>query len=189
MNLVPHDYSFVFARINLTKKNDCIVTLAEWLKYWLRFKRLCGEMGTVVFDIDDTLVDEEERLIMPMFDVYKLAIRLGFEVNIVTARPESRENRKATRDMLHENGIDRYEALYMMPANIQPTAASMAKYKYEARRDIARRHRILANCGDMWTDHCKLGAVKELQYHDNDESVICFLPNMEHPSIKMPGKI
>lgn len=129
-----------------------IASLMNYLSMWLRFKRREGATGAVVFDIDDTLVDEVENKIGPVFRVYRLCKQLGFEVAIVTARPDTPFNRKETVRMLRERGIDDWESLYMMPTRIQPSAVTVSAYKRQARDDISERHDIIANVGDMWHD-------------------------------------
>ena len=57
--------------------------------------------------------------------------------------------------MLQKNGINEYEALYMMPSDIEPTFETISQYKFLARADIAKRHNIIGNCGDMWSDHVR----------------------------------
>ena len=189
---VPENYNFVFAHVKGGDNNQKIKNMSNWFSYWLKFKVLCGEHGTVVFDIDDTLVDKEENTITDMFSVYKSCIKLGFVVNIVTARPESKMNRTLTMQMLHKNGIDKFEALYMMPSDINPTFETISQYKYLARQDISKRHNIIANCGDMWSDHVKYPCTKSkklkvLNDRESIEAVICFLPGNAFPCVKMPS--
>lgn len=190
---IPENYDFVFANVENVDYNHKIKILSDWLKYWLKFKSMCEEVGTVIFDIDDTLVDKNENVITDMLSVYKLCKKLGFVVNIVTARPESSINRTLTKKMLHENGINEYEALYMMPSDIEPTFETISQYKYIARSDIAKRHNILANCGDMWSDHIKYPCSKAFKMskifnkRSNSDSVICFLPGNMFPCLKMPA--
>lgn len=189
---VPEDYNFVFAHIKGSDYNEKIKNMSNWFSYWLKFKALCAEYGTVVFDIDDTLIDKEENIIPDIFSVYKSCIKLGFVVNIVTARPESKMNRTLTMQMLHKNGIDKFEALYMMPSDINPTFETISQYKYLARQDISKRHNIIANCGDMWSDHVKYPCTKSKKlkvFNDREsiEAVICFLPGNTFPCVKMPS--
>lgn len=191
MKYVPENYSFVFATVNGKNKHEMITNGAEWLMYWLKFKNMSGEKGTVVFDIDDTLVDNEEKNIVPIQKVYNLCLMLNIVVNIVTARPESKHNRLQTQTMLAKNGFRVYEALYMMPAGIAPSYESISQYKYTARSDIAKRHPILANVGDMWTDHVRLpthnAELSSMYERKIEECAILFPPKNTFPSLKLPG--
>ena len=157
--------------------------------YWLNFKKMCQQKGCVIFDIDDTLVDDKEKQIWNIIRVYKHCLKLDFAVNIITARPESKINRKLTEEMLHSKGIEDYEALYMMPDNLDKTFNSMSQYKFLARKHVASRHTILANIGDMWSDHLKYPTkVKELDELDVGMCAIFFCPGTTYPSLKLPGK-
>lgn len=106
-----------------------------------------------MFDIDDTLVDSEERRIVPICNIFKRAKALGFVCALVTARPAVRGNKERTEWMLIENGLDGWESLYLMPRTYSTTADGISTYKRRARDDIRTRHTIVANIGDMWTDH------------------------------------
>lgn len=184
----PEDYSFVFSSIEDSEKSNKISKAAEWTILWLKFKSLCNESGSVVFDIDDTLVDGSEKKIVSICRVYKIAQKLGFVCNIITARPESKENRSYTKKMLASHGLSDYEVLYMMPSKTEPTMENISFYKYNARMHVAQRHAILCNLGDMWTDHIKMPcAHKELRNRDVAECAILFVPGTNYPSIKLPG--
>ena len=92
--------------------------------------------------------------------------------------------------MLDDRGITDYEALYMMPANLNTTASIISTYKSNARADIAQRHEILANCGDMWTDHAKYPtSLKKFQDRNVEETAVCFIPGQSFPCLKLPGEI
>lgn len=189
MKLVPNNYSFVFARVNGADDKERIFNACEWATYWLKFQSLVGASGSVVFDIDDTLVDSREKRIQAVCRIYSLCLNLNFVVNIITARPESKANRLATVKMLHANGIRTYEALYMMPADIDVDYTSISQYKHTARNDVASRHNILANFGDMWTDHLRYPCrVKELKARAAEECVILFPPECSYACIKLPGQ-
>ena len=184
---VPQDFGFVFAKVQTGNKTGNIKILTDWLMYWLKFKHASKERGSVIFDIDDTLINEKQEPIIEMRNVYKLCQNLGFIINIITARPESFENRKATEAMLLKNGFTHFEALYMMPSELNISYKTISMYKYNARVDISKRHTIIANCGDMWTDHAKHLSVKALNKRDAEESAICFLPGQGFPCIKLPA--
>ena len=188
MKYQPQHFDFVFAIVNGKDKTEEIVNASDWMMYWLNFKHLCQQKGCVIFDIDDTLVDNSEKQIIPIVRIYKHCIKLGFIVNIITARPESKQNRKLTEEMLHERGIDMYEALYMMPSNLDTTFNSISHYKYLARKDVASRHTILANFGDMWSDHLKYPTkITQLNELDVKMCAIFFCPGTNYPSLKLPG--
>ena len=150
---------FVMARIEDGTRSEKTVLVMDWLTVWLKFLRLMGKTGVVVFDIDDTLLDDEENRIRPVARVYALCRSLGFQCAIVTARPEGSDNRSLTIKALREAGIRDWESLYMMPKSLRNRIVTdedlkrlVSQYKRESRDDIALRFDILANIGDMWHD-------------------------------------
>tara|TARA_B100000945_G_C20396811_1_gene605287 strand:- start:375 stop:950 length:576 start_codon:yes stop_codon:yes gene_type:complete len=189
MKFKPESYDFVFSLVDGNNNIEKINNATDWANIWLKFKSMCGEKGSIVFDIDDTLVDSKEKIIPSMVKLYKTCQKFGFITNIVTARPESKHNRAFTENMLKKRGIDGYEALYMMPSNITPTFNSISEYKHSARTHISKRHKILANFGDMWTDHLKFPSNTDLNSRSVEECAILFPPNCNYACIKLPGAI
>jgi len=188
MKYQPHNFDFVFANVNGKDKNEQILNACDWMSYWLKFKHMCGQKGCVIFDIDDTLVDDKEKQIANVIRIYKQCLKYGNVVNIITARPESKINRQRTEEMLNERGINEYEALYMMPSDIKPTLHSISNFKYLARKDVASRYPILANLGDMWSDHLKYPTkINELNDLDVKMCALFFCPGTNYPSLKLPG--
>ena len=51
----------MFALVEGDDKDERIANAVQWMMYWLRFKSLCNQTGCVVFDIDDTLVDNKGK--------------------------------------------------------------------------------------------------------------------------------
>lgn len=126
----------------------------EWLELWLRLKSSLGERGgAVVFDIDSTLVDGHEQPIRPAVKLFHLCLELGFVPCIVTARSDHRENQEHTTRKLRQLGLSKFERMYMMPASLQPTLENVSAYKRAARNEIKKSYKIVANIGDMWSDH------------------------------------
>ena len=191
-HFVPEDTDFCFARIEGKNHSEKISYIANWLSYWLRFQASIGNFGSVVFDIDDTLVDNRERKIAPIVNVFQLANKLGFICNLITARPEVPGNRKATKKMLAENGIIQYESLYMMSPKLSNTTEGISRYKYEARCDVETRHNIVANLGDMWHDMFKYPihtSIRPLLNRPIEQCAIFFQPYLRgEVSIKLIGK-
>ncbi len=166
----------------------------SWFTYWMRFQHKCGLSGVVVFDIDDTLVDAEENKIEPVVNAFNLCREMHFECAIVTARPESIENRRETIEMLERNGVRGWESLYMMPSNVKVfDAEHISKYKRSARDDIETRHRILANIGDMWHDLMRFPLVGVHNYIQDFDYSSCgvLFPPMSHGevAVKMIGHL
>ena len=69
-----------------------------WVEYMAQ-----NIIGTVIFDIDDTLLDYKSQKIIPVINAFKKCCKYGFPVGIVTARKE--EHRKVTIEELKYHGI------------------------------------------------------------------------------------
>ena len=191
---VPHDCEFCIASIKHGTRQTQTRLAMSWFICWMRFQRKCGANGIVVFDIDDTLVDAKERQIESVVEVYLQCLEIGFRCAIVTARPESPENRRETISMLRSHGISNWESLYMMPKSVQVyDAEHISKYKRSARDDIETRHRILGNIGDMWHDLLRfplVGCHKTIEVFDHTSCGVLF-PPMSHGevAIKLVGHV
>ncbi len=196
--LNPQNFDIVFAFVEQGSIQTKTKVLAEWLTAWLKFQKLCNVQGTVVFDIDDTLVDHEESRIPPIVGIYKLCKKLGFVCSIVTARPEGPLNRKETVRMLIGNGIYDWDSLYMMPNSLRNKIKTedqlrryVSNYKYEARNEISKQHKIIANIGDMWHDLVRFppsAAHKEIRAACNADCAIFFPKNAHNEvAIKLFG--
>lgn len=100
--------------------------------------------GALVFDIDETLIDEQDRDIRDVIQLYK-RFRHTFPTYIITARPD--RYRRYTKDQLERHHIDCYKRLFLLPNDTHP-----GKFKWNTRKHIeAVEGRILATVGDqMW---------------------------------------
>lgn len=121
---------------------------AQFSIAWITFSKKCIKDVCVVFDIDDTLVNGEERVIPSIAEVYHRCAEMGVPIYLVTARPESEENRRETKKMLAKNGFTAHRRLYMIPRDVK-----ISSFKTRARQDIAREHSMCACFGDQFTDH------------------------------------
>ena len=171
--------------INMSRKY-----VMNWLLYWLEFNKLIKNFGTIVWDIDDTLVDNEENIIKPTHYVYKEAEKLGFKNVIVTARPDFPHNRKLTEKMLNDNRIETCHHVYMMPSDLNPTEKSISKFKKDSRNEINMKYgRIIAYIGDQFTDgYIFPSKIRGLSHRSEEETAIAFIPGETGVFIKLPGK-
>lgn len=154
---------------------------AEWCKMWIDFIYLQVNSGCVVFDIDDTLVDDNELRIKSIQSVYMHCIKCNIPVFLITARPDGRKNRSLTKEMLERHNIVDYKRLYMMPQCLDPTWQNISKFKFSARQHISKNNFIVQCFGDMWTDHL-LFPVRKTEYKDlinktKDEDCVIFFTN------------
>ena len=90
----------------------------RWLETWLNFKQSCDETGTVIFDIDDTLITYQDKAKrpkrLPAASLYQKCAG-KFHRIIITARPDVDNNREETARVLEDLDIRDWDALEMMP--------------------------------------------------------------------------
>ena len=184
----PHKAS-LFSPIHGSNDMEKRVSACDWLSSWLKFQRMMGKKGCVIFDIDQTLVDEKEEPLQPVVDILHLTLQLNLIPIIITARPDFSENVQYTTELLKSIGL-KYERLFMMPHAIEPTFESVSTYKRSARNVVAKEFDILANIGDMWTDLVQFPLEKNQFIVDRDRSECAiFFPEGEHEevSVKIPS--
>ena len=108
--------------------------LARYVDNVLRFNVATGRLAPLVYDIDDTLVDDNERVIAPIAALYRKYVNI-IPTYIVTARPDVAGNREETCAMLKRNKLDGYKGIYLMPVD----STDAAHFKWRKRIDIGRR--------------------------------------------------
>ena len=147
-----------------------------------KFNKILQKKGKdnicVVFDIDGTII--VEGIYAPrnnseiIIDVYKFLIylqQINVPIFIITARPESKENRLGTIKMLYELGIMN-EYLYMWKTNV---FENQIIFKEKAREDIIiQGYDIVMSLGDNSWDYGKYGGLG-VHIH-NDGEYIQFHP-------------
>ena len=147
--------------------------------------------GCVIFDIDQTLIDENEERIESTCSVFELTEALGYLPMMITARPDTPENKMHTVNFLKKHKLSYFDRLYMMPNHIQPTTETVSNYKRLARNTVAQKYTILANIGDMWTDFMEfpLQAKKSIFTNRKIEESAIFFPTTEYGEVclKLPG--
>lgn len=84
-------------------------------------------------------------------------------VFFVTGRRDDSPMRRATEVNLRKEGYDSWERLYLRPTD---SKGFVSVYKSDARRQIERKHEIIANLGDQYSD-----LIGDL---DNDHAEKCF---------------
>lgn len=111
-------------------------------------------MDTVIFDIDGTLIENEEICIISVINLYNYIKQKGYILYIITARLFSPENVVYTKKLLDECGIYDYYGLFMRPGN----DLDLYGYKESRRKylhDIGLN--IIMSVGDMPFDFGKYG--------------------------------
>jgi predicted secreted acid phosphatase len=125
---------------------------------WLR-KIEPSPKKIIVFDIDDTLIDNYGVRINPVYEIYRYAVSQGFTIAIITNRPGGDLNIKITQDQLFINEIRKYRFLYFR----NPKRTDPYRYKSVARKNLHDRgYETILSIGDMpWDigDYGGLGVI------------------------------
>jgi hypothetical protein len=123
--------------------------MAQWAVDWIDLQLSRGEEGCLIFDIDDTVVEDNTRVIAPIaniFHSYKNQLNCYF----VTARPE--RLRSETVKMLRELKLEGYADLILMKTR-KNDDRSVLSYKYGERNAICEREKkCLLRFGDQIWD-------------------------------------
>ena len=174
----------------------------RWLETWLNFKQSCDETGTVIFDIDDTLITYQDKAKrpkrLPAASLYQKCAG-KFHRIIITARPDVDNNREETARVLEDLDIRDWDALEMMPykdfemirTNSPETMNEIiAKFKWSRRDEIAKTSPIIANVGNAWTDLVRFPLTPDLRFiWTASEQIPCvFFPPHSHDevAVKVP---
>jgi predicted secreted acid phosphatase len=111
---------------------------------------------TIVFDIDDTLIDKQGNCIEPVMMLYNYAKKKGLTIVIITARVATVTNINKTKYQLTSCGIYDYKAMYFRPINKD----DLWKYKLLSRKDLLNKGlNVIMSVGDMIWDIGMYGGV------------------------------
>ena len=145
---------------------------------WLRLQHRRGARGAIMIDIDDTLLDGNERVkngFELMKFLYDAASQL-FPIHIVTARPDDCHDQ--VMKMLAERGfcipVDR---LHMLPAESYGKGSELVEeFKYKTFVKIARLHHgCVARFGDKLWDVADFSSLHTYLSHVDDAQTYIFL--------------
>ena len=154
----------------------------EWCERWLRMRN--GPRPAAVFDIDSTLVYEDQR-IEPVCQLYEACRRLGVTPFLVTARAEA--GRSFTEDQMRRLGIEGYKRLYMHPPSLKCDTHGAGRAKAHARRRIeAHDFSIVLNAGDAHHDHF-FPTPTDLRGALDSRGIHVFLTGDGVAHLKLPG--
>jgi len=189
--LVNVDVAFSACTVKAESTNDMHYQCARWLIRWLEFRlSLTNAHAAVVFDIDGTIIDENDVKNLHMYNVVKWCHSRQIGVFYVTARLDTGSNRAQTRHTLRNLDFT-CDGLYMMPVETTVDSISICAFKRRSREHIARTHTLFATIGDMWWDVSILPTTElthRLHSLPSTDCVIFFHPHLEGiASIKLPN--
>lgn len=89
----------------------------------------------IIFDIDNTLINEHNKLIRPVYKIYEIAVIRDINIFIITSRIGTEENIKYTIKQLKDHNIKNYSALYFL----KPSRTDVPRMKFKSRKNIYDR--------------------------------------------------
>ncbi len=123
------------------KVEDAIRIVYEYKAYYPEAENLA-----VVFDIDGTLLNDDEP-ILPVVNFYNICKSLGYSLFIVTARDSN--GTQETIDQLYKMNITDYVSIYLR----LPIYWDMTKYKTSCRESIVNKgYNVVLSIGDSEWD-------------------------------------
>ncbi len=108
------------------------------------------ENPAMVFDIDQTLIDEKQNCIQPIIDIYNYAKDMNIALFIITSRPGMEPVISMTKKTLLDCNIMGVKAMFFRPYN----KVDHTYYKKSARKAIYDRfnHNVIMSIGDSTWD-------------------------------------
>lgn len=187
------DFKAYFVRAK--SKCDQRRFVADHALRWLRAKHAAGARGAIYLDIDDTIVDGNERAAHgfdAMLAMYRAAEML-FPIHLCTARPDTPEDRARTHEMLRRVGFSiPVDRLHMLPAKDYDGPSDLTRdFKDRTFHAIAKKHgAVLARFGDrLWDVSARHAPSTYLRHVDETDCYICWDPALRGTaSYKLPAK-
>ena len=163
---------------------------ASWLmQYAAVMAPLHADRPTsVVFDIDDTLIQQNGMVILPMQRAFVLLKKMGVQVHVVTARPDRGQNRALTVAQMKANGLGDYDSIELAPPS-ERTARGITAFKERCRQQIARTTRLLATVGDSaWDLTAQPTALQAFQRLQPEGTYLCVPPGSAAVALKLQSR-
>lgn len=192
----PVNANFVMTKIEGTVSEQRKKTM-QWLDLWLTHEIKKGRRGALIFDIDETVIENTnngEVLIKPVADLYKKYRDMGLPVYFITARPSVRGNKQETEKMLSRMGLGGYRNIYLLSKEFYDQGhMGVHKFKHSKRIEVLNICKdVLVRVGDMAWDSLPPSTTFRndtsiLKKIKNEDSYIIFHPKQNEVSIKLPG--
>ena len=166
--------------------------LSEHALSWLRMQKQRGARGAIMIDIDDTIIDKNEKVhdgFECMHAMYQ-EMSLTFPIHVVTARPD--DDHANAMKMLHKRGFcvapDR---LWMLPSALYGKSTThVEEFKWKCYLKIGCAHGgVVARFGDKLWDVAHIASSQTYLKHVDDKHCYVFRdPQMRGTaSFKLPG--
>ena len=185
---VPFAAYFIKARTKEEQRKH----IADHALSWLRVQRLRGARGAIMIDIDDTIMDKNERVqdgFEWMQAMYQ-EMSLTFPIHVVTARPD--DDHAYAIKMLHARGFCiASDRLWMLPsAHYGKSTSYVENFKWNCYLQIGKVHGgVVARFGDKLWDVAHYDSIQTYLKHIEDKHCYAFRDPMMRgtASFKLPG--
>lgn len=176
------------------RKTDQRRFAAECASLWLSYlyKHAKVKKGAVMIDIDDTILDHQEKTsngFQFMQDMYQQVGQM-YPIHIVTARPDDQHDN--VMRMLHKRGFCiQPDRLHMLPSELYGRSTRhVEKFKFDCYLRMLRDHtHVVARFGDKLWDVAHLESLDTYLSSVQDRDCMLFRdPRMRGTlSVKLPG--
>ena len=130
---------------------NCLISIRDKVIGYLENIEI-SDKDCIIFDIDNTLLDDNGRTILPIKNIYDYVKFKNITVFLVTNRIGNEYNILYTQNQLNMNGINGYSSIYF---NIEQNFGRPYEYKNKARKNIYNRgYKTIMSLGDqIWDVH------------------------------------
>ena len=187
--------NIIFRVVESNNVNDIVNKLQGYLELFSANVK----NPAVSFDIDGTLLTvkkgynennyaRKQVCNLSIIRLYRICNKNGIKVVIITARPDivinerkNISNRDLTISSLKECGITKYDELHLCPMSRWNNSG---QWKTDTRANLAKKHNILLNIGDQWTDM----SARRSSTRPDDRFVLGQFNDNSLLSIKLPSE-
>jgi predicted secreted acid phosphatase len=112
--------------------------------------------SVIVYDIDNTLIDEDDQPINPIIHTYHYAKKKGLQTVLITARPATASTITKTKQQLQSHGLDSNLGIYFLPTG----TTDLVRYKLCSRKSVHNHgYVVVISVGDMPWDIGQYGGI------------------------------
>lgn len=136
-------------------------------------ERAVAKKPLVVFDIDDTLInDKKDAFILnpAVVALYDGLVKEGANVHLVSARNNDKDTLQWSKDQLKVLGIEGYAGLWHAPSKWRNTMAKISEWKRDQRKALAKQYKspVILTVGDQWGDSLPLSSDGDIDLMDKE---------------------
>lgn len=192
-----HKVTFPAFFINARSKKEKRQFVAQHAETWIKMQHKRGVQGCVVFDIDDTLIDRNEKPCDGfefMRDLYDKVSDI-YPIEVVTARPNDESNVTYTLKKLKDIGFCvMLNNLHMMDRHEYDSdnwEEYVKRFKWGCHQKFVKKYGfVVARFGDKMWDIASKGGMDDTFTHIEDTHCYIFFEDSLKGTLsgKLPGR-